>query len=105
ASNGLRVRDILDGELTTTAAEVVKGVGAAPYDLVLVAVRSDQLTTAAARLAGLTGQPTVLFFGNNPAGRAAINVQIPGRVFLGFPGIGGTITDGEARYVRISQQP
>jgi 2-dehydropantoate 2-reductase len=105
ASNGLHTRDILDGQLTTTGAGVVNDVGAASYDLVLVAVRSDQLAAAATRLAQMTGQPTVLFFGNNPAGRAAINVHIPGRVFLGFPGIGGTITDGEARYARISQQP
>ncbi len=105
ASNGLQVRDVLDGQLTNTGAQVVSDVGAGHYDLVLVAVRRDQLTPAGARLTGLAGRPTVLFFGNNPAGHAAINVQVPGAVFLGFPGIGGTITDGEARYVRIPQQP
>jgi ketopantoate reductase len=105
ASNGLQVRDLLDGQPTDASVDVVNDVGAVAYDLVLVAVRRDHLAPAAAHLTKLTGQPTVLFLGNNPAGRTATNVQIPGRVFLGFPGIGGTVTDGQARYVRIPQQP
>jgi len=104
AVNGLQVRDILDGQLTNTSVEVVNDVARGSYDLVLVAVRRDQLA-AAARLIQSAGQPTVLFFGNNPAGHATINGQVPGRVYLGFPGIGGTMTNGEARYVRIPQQP
>jgi hypothetical protein len=47
----------------------------------------------------------VVFFGNNPAGRAAIPGDLPGDAYLGFPGIGGVMADGTADYVRIRQQP
>ena len=30
---------------------------------------------------------------------------MPGDVYLGFPGVGGVMTDGTAEYVRIRQQP
>jgi len=49
--------------------------------------------------------PAVLFFGNNPGGRAAIPATVPGAVQLGFPGIGGVLRDGTADYARIRQQP
>jgi len=47
----------------------------------------------------------VVFFGNNPAGRAAIPGDMPGDAYLGFPGVGGVMADGTADYVRIRQQP
>lgn len=71
----------------------------------LVAVRRDQLGAACAGLAALTGVPAIVFFGNNPAGRSAIPANLPGDVYLGFPGIGGVLTNGIASYVRIRQQP
>ena len=75
------------------------------YDVVLVAVRRDQLASACAGLAVLAGKPAVVFFGNNPAGRAAIPGDVPGDAYLGFPGVGGVMTGGTADYVRIRQQP
>jgi hypothetical protein len=42
---------------------------------------------------------------NNPGGRAAITGEMPGEVYLGFPGIGGVMTCASADYVRIRQQP
>jgi ketopantoate reductase len=75
------------------------------YDIVLVAVRRDQLASACAGLAALAGKPAIVFFGNNPAGRAAIAGDLPGDVYLGFPGVGGVMTSGTADYVRIRQQP
>jgi ketopantoate reductase len=75
------------------------------YDVVLVAVRSDQLTSACAGLAGLAGKPAIVFLGNNPAGRPAISGDMPGDVYLGFPGVGGVMSGGTADYVRIRQQP
>jgi 2-dehydropantoate 2-reductase len=53
----------------------------------------------------LAGKPAVVFFGNNPAGRPAIPGDVPGEVYLGFPGVGGVITRGVADYVQIRQQP
>ena len=75
------------------------------YDVVLIAVRRDQLASAFAELAVLDGKPGVVFFGNNPSGRAAIPDDLPGDVYLGFPGVGGVMADGTAEYVRIRQQP
>ena len=56
-------------------------------------------------LAVLAGKPAIVFFGNNPAGRAAITGDMPGDVYLGFPGVGGVMNSGIADYVRIRQQP
>ena len=75
------------------------------YDRPVVAVRRDQLASACAELAVLAGKPAIVFFGNNPAGRAAVAGDLPGDVYLGFPGIGGVMTSGTADYVRIRQQP
>ncbi len=105
ATHGLLARDVLDGSRAETGASVVSDAAAGRYDLVLVAVRTDQLTSACARLTGLAGVPTVLFFGNNPGGRSKIPTGIPGEVRLGFPGVGGVMRNGVAEYVRIRQQP
>ena len=75
------------------------------YDIVLVAVRRDQLASACAGLTGLAGEPAILFLGNNPGGRAAVAGGLPGDVYLGFPGVGGVLTGGTAGYVRIPRQP
>ena len=64
------------------------------YDVVLVAVRLDQLASAWADLAVLAGKPAIVFFGNNPAGREAIPADVPGEAYLGFPGVGGVMTRG-----------
>jgi 2-dehydropantoate 2-reductase len=105
AARGLAARDVLGGSRTQTAVRVVTGAGADRYDLVLVAVRSDQLARACAQLAALDGSPAVLFFGNNPGGRSALAAGMDGLARLGFPGVGGVLRDGIADYVRIRQQP
>ena len=71
------------GALTAEVTVVPDASG--EYDIVLVAVRRDQLASACARLSVLAGKPAVVFFGNNPAGRAAITAGPPGDVYLGFP--------------------
>jgi len=104
AEAGLSARDVLRGGRVHAGAEVVPDAGG-DYDVVLVAVRRDQLAAAFARLAVLAGRPAVVFFGNNPSGRAAIPADVPGDVYLGFPGIGGVMAGGTADYIRIRQQP
>jgi 2-dehydropantoate 2-reductase len=105
AVRGLAARDVLSDNRTGTSARVVTGADADRYDLVLVAVRSDQLARACGQLAALDGSPAVLFFGNNPGGRPALPAQAADVVKLGFPGVGGVLRDGIADYVRIRQQP
>jgi 2-dehydropantoate 2-reductase len=104
AVGGLCARDVLDGGRVDAEAEVVP-VADGDYDVILVAVRREQLASAFARLAVLAGKPAVVFFGNNPSGRAAIPGDVPGDVYLGFPGVGGVMADGTADYIRIRQQP
>jgi 2-dehydropantoate 2-reductase len=104
AARGMCARDVLGGERIDVKTNVVPDA-AEDYDVVLVAVRRDQLASACADLAVLAGKPAVVFFGNNPAGRAAIPGDLPGDVYLGFPGVGGVMADGTADYVRIRQQP
>jgi len=104
AAGGLRARDVLGGERIDVETDVVPDA-ARDYDVVLVAVRRDQLASACAELAVLAGKPAVVFFGNNPAGRAAIPGDLPGDAYLGFPGVGGVMAGGTADYVRIRQQP
>jgi 2-dehydropantoate 2-reductase len=104
AISGLRARNADGGTRTDAEAAVVPDASGV-YDIVLVAVRRDQLASACARLTALAGMPAIVFFGNNPAGRAAVPGNLPGDVYLGFPGIGGVLTGETARYVRIRQQP
>lgn len=105
ARRGLAACDVQDGSRADASVRVVSSAGADRYDLVLVAVRSDQLDRACEQLAPLDGSPAVLFFGNNPGGRSALPALAAGVVRLGFPGIGGVLREGTADYVRIRQQP
>lgn len=105
AAGGLRAREVTGPGLAEAETAVVPEASGGHYDLVLVAVRRDQLVSACARLTGLTGKPAIVFLGNNPAGRAGLPAGLPGHVYLGFPGIGGVLTGGTAAYVRIRQQP
>jgi len=104
AARGMCARDVLDGERVEIETDVVPDASG-HYDLVLVAVRRDQLAAACAELAVLAGRPAVVFFGNNPAGLAAIPGGLPGDAYLGFPGVGGVMDGGTADYARIRQQP
>ena len=104
AAGGLSARDVLGlGRAHAQTAVVPDASG--EYDIVLVAVRREQLTSACAGLAVLAGKPAIIFFGNNPTGRAAITGDMPGDVYLGFPGVGGVMAGGTTDYVRIRQQP
>jgi 2-dehydropantoate 2-reductase len=105
AVHGLAAHDVVSGARTEATARVVDTAGAGRYDLVLVTVRFGQIGRAAGQLTALGGTPIVLFFGNNPPGRAAIPTSVSGTVRLGFPGVGGVLRDGVADYVRIRQQP
>jgi 2-dehydropantoate 2-reductase len=104
ATAGLCAREVSGEGLAEAEAAVVPDASGI-YDIIVVAVRRDQLASACARLTDLAGEPAILFLGNNPAGRAGVAGGLPGDVYLGFPGVGGVITGGIACYVRIRQQP
>jgi ketopantoate reductase len=107
ARDGLAVRDMTDSpdSLARVTHVVVTEDAAEHYELVLVSVWADELEAVFAELRQLIGKPALLLFGNNPGGRAALPSDLPGEVHLGFPGIGGSMTDGIVDFVRIRQQP
>jgi 2-dehydropantoate 2-reductase len=102
ADAGLVARDVISGTRLVSPVTIVATASSAPYDLIVVAIRYGQLAPLSA---ALLGEPTVLYFGNNPLGRPSLPVGLPGELRLGFPGIGGSLTDGVVEYVRIAQQP
>jgi ketopantoate reductase len=104
ARDGLTARDVLTKVETSSRAAVVDAVNGEAFDLVLVAVRRENLYGLDRQLARPSDGPDFLSFGNNPRGRAALP-GLPGATHLGFPGVGGTIKDGVAEYIRIAQQP
>lgn len=105
AAHGLVARDLGDGNQVASAVDVVPDPARAHYDVVLVAVRRDQLASAFDVLTSLRGRPVLLFLGNNPAGHAAVPPEIAAQTWWGFPGIGGCLVGGTAQFVRIPQQP
>jgi 2-dehydropantoate 2-reductase len=104
AATGLSARDVLSGVQADARPAVVPDASG-EFDVVLVAVRREQLASACAALGNLAGRPAIVFFGNNPAGRSYLPGNLPGDVYLGFPGVGGVMVSGIAEYVRIRQQP
>jgi ketopantoate reductase len=104
AAAGLSARDVLGGAQVDAAVTVVPDASGY-YDIVLVAVRREQLASVSAGLARLAANPAIVYFGNNPAGRAGLPGDQPDDVYLGFPGIAGAMVDSVAEYVRIRQQP
>jgi 2-dehydropantoate 2-reductase len=105
AARGLHARDVTSGVETHAPATVVPSAGEPDVDVVLVALRRDQLQSAAGALAEVTPDALVLFMGNNPAGRSGLHSGSGAQVALGFPGVGGTISAGVATYYKIAQQP
>jgi hypothetical protein len=88
ADEGLRARDVLADLVTASPVAIVEHADEDTFDLVLVALRRETLQSAAGQIAKLSASPLVLFFGNNPGGRAALPADVPGPAALGFPGVG-----------------
>jgi 2-dehydropantoate 2-reductase len=105
AREGLRARDVVADTRTHSPVAVLNQSDGEAFDLVLVALRRDHFLSAAAQLAQLSESPLLLFFGNNPDGRAGLPADLPAPMFLGFPGVGGTMKAGVADYALIAEQP
>jgi 2-dehydropantoate 2-reductase len=89
---GIVLQDARTGVRTTTPIEVVDQLEPGDaYDIVLVIVRKDQLSSVLPVVGANRGTPTVLFMVNNASGPDAL-IQAVGRerVLLGFAGAGGT---------------
>jgi 2-dehydropantoate 2-reductase len=74
------------------------------YDLVLVAVRAEQLAGTLPVLMGMNDGSDVLFFGNVAGHGPALIGALGSRVVFGFPAVGGIRDGAVIRYVLIAQQ-
>jgi 2-dehydropantoate 2-reductase len=98
--NGIILLDEATGEQTATRVEVIGNLEPdRAFDLVLVIVRKNQLSSVLPSLANNHFTPNVLFMVNNAAGPAELTAALGRhRVLLGFAGAGGAYIDGVVRY-------
>lgn len=98
---GIVLEDAVTGERTTTRVNVVEQL--APddaYDLVIVLMRKNQVTTILPALAANRHTPNVLFMGNNAAGPDEyIGALGSERVLMGFGSAGGMRAGYVMRYI------
>lgn len=76
----------------------------AAYDLVVVAVREDQLDEVVPALRRLPSASDVLFFGNTVNRTRWLSETFGAQSFFGFPAVGGVRESDAVRYVLIPQQ-
>ncbi len=102
---GLVLEDAESGERSELPAAAVSTPDAAEcYDVVLVAVRSEQLSSTLPILTAMTDGSDVVFFGNTQGRSADLVHQLGRRAMFGFPAAGGTQEGHVVRYVLINQQ-
>src|SRR5437879_3874976 len=89
-TQGILLEGASTGHRTTTRVSIVDHLAPTDsYDVVIVTVRLDQLTSILPILAANRQIPTVLFMLNNPAGMPRFEMLEPHRVVLGFPSVAG----------------
>ena len=104
-THGLILEDAQSGRRSVVPVTAVGALDAEDrYDLVLVAVRSEQLAGTLPLLASMRDGSAVLFFGNTGGQQGRIVDALGSRVVFGFPATGGVRNGAVIRYVRIDQQ-
>jgi len=104
-SFGLVLEDAESGERMELPVAAVSTPDATEcYDVVLVAVRSEQLSSTLPMLTAMTDGSDVVFFGNTQGRSAQLVHELGSRAMFGFPAAGGTQEGHVVRYVLISQQ-
>lgn len=105
--DGLVLKDVISGIQTTTQVTAINELGTGDrYDVILIAVRRDQLTSVIPALKANQSTADLLFMLNNPLGSDDLVQEFgQNRVILGFPGLGGTEEHGVIHYAMIAQQP
>jgi 2-dehydropantoate 2-reductase len=104
---GLEVDDLVSGRRSMTRVLTTECLAPADqYDVVLIAVRRDQLAGVLPALQANRSIPTMLFMLNNPIGSHDLARSLgQERVLFGFPGTGGMLGGNVVRFAMISQQP
>lgn len=103
--NGIRLYNVDSNKNETAKVAIAKNTVEQQYDLVIVAVKANQLSSIFTTIRTLKGNPYIVILGNNPEGHAIFPHDIPGTITLAFPGVAGSIKEGIVHYVRIPQQP
>jgi 2-dehydropantoate 2-reductase len=104
-THGLILTDAESGKRTEQSVAVVSAlVPETHFDLVLVAVRAEQLEGTLPILTGMKDGSAVLFFGNTGNHGAQLTAALGERVLFGFPAAGGTRDGPTITYVSIRQQ-
>lgn len=102
-ARGLLIEDAQTGHRVSYQIPVVAQPDTGmPADVVLVAVRRDQMPATAPLLATLDAD--VVFFGNAAGLTAQLADQVGTRTLFGFPAAAGTRDGAVVRYVLIRQQ-
>lgn len=100
---GLVLQDALTGQRTHHDVAAVSTPGeSAPCNLVLVAVRRDQMAGTVSLLADVHAD--VLFFGNAAGLTGTLTEAMGSRTLFGFPAAGGVREGAVVRFVLIRQQ-
>lgn len=103
--SGLILEEAQSGKRTALPVTAVAALDSADrYDLVVVPVRSEQLTSTLPVLSSMRDGSDVLFFGNTAGRQAQLVEALGSRVLFGFPAAGGTRDGSVVRYVLIGQQ-
>lgn len=99
--HGIVLEDALTGRRTVTGLDAVERLASRDvYDLVIAAVRKNQVKEILPVLAGQRSRPPVVFMVNNAAGPDEYTKALGSdRVFLSFSAIGGIREEHVIRYV------
>jgi 2-dehydropantoate 2-reductase len=101
--SGLILEDAHTGRRTSREVAVVTAADASlPCDLVLVAVRRDDMLATLPPLQNL--QADVMFFGNAAGLTTRLSDAMAGRALFGFPAAAGVRDAARVRFVLIRQQ-
>lgn len=104
-NHGLVVEEAESGRRDSAAVTVVDAVPCGdPFGLVLVPVRSDQLSSTLEVLTAMQDRSPVLFFGNTAGHQVELTTALGDRVLFGFPAVGGLRVGAAIRFVLIGRQ-
>jgi 2-dehydropantoate 2-reductase len=104
--DGIIIRNEITGIKTTVNVPLIRELKHSDfYDLIIVTVRLEQLESVLAELRKNEPSPRILFMQNNPDNIERFKKTLPDKhLFLGFPGVGGTVHGKRIDYVQIKQQ-
>jgi 2-dehydropantoate 2-reductase len=98
--HGIQLQNAVNGRKTTVQVPIVEQLTPTDsYDVVIVAVRLNQLSAVLPILAANNQVSTLLFLLSNPTGMQQFALLDPQRIVLGFPAIGGVRKEDVIHYI------